>query len=427
MQKKRKSAKIYSMSIEKITLKNQVTLITNEIPLSKVTTFGFYFSVGSRFEGEKERGISHFTEHMLFKGTKTKSNKEILMAFDRMGGVFNAFTERENVGVYCTVPTENKANFITALDTLCDLSENCVFPKEEMEKERQVVINEILSVLDDPDDSAMDELALTAWPNQNISLPITGTVSDVKSITQSQMIDFYKKHFVEGELVVIVSGKIYKDLLLSSLEKLLSRKTSLEFFKNLHFKEKAIWKPEKRIVKTKFNQTQVFVMYPLKSNLCFADYISLLIFNCAAGETMSSRLFYSLREKDGLCYSVGSFYTTYENAGFWSSYAVCEGKKAEEVFDKMSKEILGFSKKEISDEEIEVAKERLCGSEVISETRTSFLNQRLWNFYSMGFPLFETDSLLESIRSAKKSDIITFIKGLLDEEKKTSLFYGPIK
>ena len=413
------------MLARKQNLLNNITLITQQVVNSKVTTFGFYFSVGSRFENEGEHGISHFTEHMIFKGTKTKSNRDISLIFDRMGGIFNAFTERENVGVYCTVPSENLENYKTALETLCDLSSNCTFPPEEMEKERGVVQSEILAVLDDPDDSAMDEVASCVWPNQKLSLAITGTSDDVDSITREQMVDWYKKYFAECELVVIVCGKIFEDILVETLQKLPQHKPSQEFFRHLHFSEKIFWNTENRILKAKFNQTQIFSLYPLSSSLSFEDYISLLIFNSAAGETMSSRLFSSLREKSGLCYSVGSFYTTYENAGLWCAYSVCEKTKAVEVYKKLSEEISGFVENQISDEEIEISKERLCGSEILGETRTSFLMQRLWNFYSMRFPLCETEEILNSIRSAEKNDIIGFIKNLLNEEKKSSLVYGP--
>ena len=413
------------MLARKQNLLNNITLITQQVVNSKVTTFGFYFSVGSRFENEGEHGISHFTEHMIFKGTKTKSNRDISLIFDRMGGIFNAFTERENVGVYCTVPSENLENYKTALETLCDLSSNCTFPPEEMEKERGVVQSEILAVLDDPDDSAMDEVASCVWPNQKLSLAITGTSDDVDSITREQMVDWYKKYFAEGELVVIVCGKIFEDILVETLQKLPQHKPSQEFFRHLHFSEKIFWNTENRILKATFNQTHIFSLYPLSSSLSFEDYISLLIFNSAAGETMSSRLFSSLREKSGLCYSVGSFYTTYENAGLWCAYSVCEKTKAVEVYKKLSEEISGFVENQISDEEIEISKERLCGSEILGETRTSFLMQRLWNFYSMGFPLCETEEILNSIRSAEKNDIIGFIKNLLNEEKKSSLVYGP--
>ena len=413
------------MPVKKQNLLNNITLITQPVVNSRVTTFGFYFSVGSRFEDEGEHGISHFTEHMIFKGTKTKSNRDISLIFDRMGGIFNAFTERENVGVYCTVPSENLENYKTALETLCDLSSNCTFPPEEMEKERSVVQSEILAVLDDPDDSAMDEVASCIWPNQKLSLSITGTSDDVDSITREQMVGWYKKYFAEGELVVIVCGKIFEDILVEALQKLPQHKPSQEFFKHLHFSEKVVWNTESRILKAKFNQTQIFSLYPLSSNLSVKDYVSLLIFNSAAGETMSSRLFSSLRERSGLCYSVGSFYTTYENAGLWSAYAVCEKTKAAEVYKKLSEEISGFVENQISDEEIEISKERLCGSEILGETRTAFLMQRLWNFYSMGFPLCEPEEILNSIRSAEKNDIISFIKNLLNEEKKSSLVYGP--
>lgn len=388
---------------------------------SRVTAFGFYFAAGSRFEGRGEYGISHFTEHLLFKGTASRSNSDISRIFDRMGAAFNAFTERETVGMYCTVPSENEENFRAALDVLCDLSCCCTFPPEELEKERRVVQNEILSVKDDPDDSAMDEAACTVWPGQDISRTITGTVKDVAAITREQIVRWYEQHFVHGELTVIVCGKMYEDVLVSALESLPFHAVPAVH----HFPQKPLWNSATGIVKAHFSQTQVFVFYPLKAKLSQAEYFSLMIFNLAAGETMSSRLFSALRERDGLCYSVGSFFTVYEDAGAWCAYAVCERMNAASVFQKMSAEVAGFLKNQITEEEIEIAKERLCGTEIVSEVRASFLMQRLWNFYSMGFELLETEEMLAAVRSLKKSDIISFIQNLLDEEKKAALVYGP--
>lgn len=415
------------MPVRKLHLANNITLITQPDVNAKVTAFGFYFAAGSRFEGRGEYGISHFTEHLLFKGTSSRSNSDISRIFDRMGAVFNAFTEREAVGVYCTVPSENEENFRTALDILCDLSCCCTFPPEELEKERRVVQNEILSVKDDPDDSAMDEAACTVWPGQDISRTITGTAADVAAITREQIVSWYGRYFVHGELAVIVCGKIYDGILVPALEKLPlhAAPVPVPSFGRRHFPQEPCWSPQTRVVKAPFSQTQVFVLYPLKAELSETDYFSLMVFNLAAGEAMSSRLFSALRERDGLCYSVGSFFTVYEGAGAWCAYAVCERKNAACVFQKMRAEISGFLQNQITDGEIEIAKERLCGTEIVSEARTSFLMQRLWNFYSMGFPLRETEDVLAAVRSLKKSDIISFIQSLLDEEKRAALVYGP--
>ena len=410
--------------INKQVLKNNVVLITQSDESSKVATVGFYFSTGSRYEKEGEYGISHFTEHMLFKGTKTKTNREIARIFDRMGGVTNAFTERENVSVYCSVPVEKEENFSIALDTICDLSENCIFPEDEMEKERGVVENEIYSVEDDPDDSSMDEIARRMWPDQDISRTITGSVDDVESITRDQMISWYDEYFIHGELVVIAAGKIDEAILLDRLGKLSQKKPSVEFYKNAHFKDKVDWSSGTSIVKARFSQEQVFALFPLDWTLSYKDYLSLMVFDTIAGDSMGSRLFLELRERLGLCYSVGSFFTTYENAGFWAAYLVCESKNTVRACQSLLLEINNLLEKEISREEIDIALERISGLEIMNEINSVFLMRRLWNFYSLGSELMDTDEFIKSIRMITKDDIISFVRRLIDPSGRNVVIYG---
>ena len=131
--------------IQKTVLSNNINLISQQIESARTVAVGFYFSVGSRYEKAGERGISHFCEHLLFKGTKRFSRREISRSFDKMGGTVNAFTERDDVCVYAVVPSSDE-NFSLAMDILCSMSSECNFPCDEVEKERSVVENEILAV-----------------------------------------------------------------------------------------------------------------------------------------------------------------------------------------------------------------------------------------------------------------------------------------
>lgn len=410
--------------IKKQILQNNIVLITQKDFSSKVASVGFYFSIGSRYENKGEYGITHFTEHMLFKGTKTKSNKDISKIFDRMGGITNAWTERENVNIYYSVPVEVKDNFKIALETICDLSENCIFPEDEFEKERCVVQNEIYSVEDDPDDSSMDEIARRIWPFQNISRTITGSIEDVKNISREQMIAWYEKNIVHGELVVIATGNIDEKVLLEYLGNLKQKKVSLQFYKNAHFPKKAQWQKGSFLVKSKFNQEQVFAIFPLDWQLSYKDYLSLIIFDTITGDSMSSRLFLELRERLGLCYSVGSFFTTYENAGLWSAYLVCEKKNAVCACKVLTSELYKLSNEEITQEELDIAIERIVGLEIMNDTNSVFLMRRLWNFYSLGFDLMTTEEFIKSIRMITKDDIISFARNLIDFTRKNMIVYG---
>lgn len=413
------------MNVKHLTLSNNVDLVIQEVESSLVTSFSFYFAAGSRYEGEHERGISHFTEHMLFKGTKTLSYSDISRIFDRLGGNFNAYTTKETVGAYCRTPSERREDFSLALSTLCDMSANCTFPPAEIEKERDVILKEILASSDDPDESALDEVAKCVWPGHALSLPIAGTANDVTSITAEQLAAWYDERFVHGELTVVVCGKVYEDILISTLEALPEHKVAVPFCKMEHFKEEVPWGAKANVVSSKFNQAQLFVLYPLRPTLTFKEYISLSLFNSIAGASVSSHLFRTLREQNGLCYSVGSFYTLYENAGFWMAYADCDRRDAVRAMKKLTEELHALGDASvITDEEFQTAKDRACASEILHSESTSFLASRLWISYYMGFPFFTTEDVLQTVRSQTKDDIMKLINNLIDDKRRASLVYA---
>ena len=177
---------------EKTVLKNNIVLVSEYMPHSHNVALGFMFSVGSRYEKEGERGISHFCEHMLFKGTASRKRRKIVAAFDNVGGLVNAFTERDDVFMYSVLPSSN-SNINTALEILCDMAQNCTFPPDEIEKERTVIQNEIYAVEDDIEESSIDCLADFIWHNQSLAQSITGSADDIESITREQLLDWYDR------------------------------------------------------------------------------------------------------------------------------------------------------------------------------------------------------------------------------------------
>src|SRR5574344_832053 len=158
-----------SLPVKPVKLRNGVMLITEPVAAAKTTAIGFWFYGGSRLEPASLRGVTHFTEHMLFKGTQSRSAFDIACAFDRMGGYINAYTEREDVCVYCVVPS---VHVTAALDIMCDMAEHAVFDAAEFERERKVVESEIITAEDDPDDSALDAVENAVWPRQMVSASI---------------------------------------------------------------------------------------------------------------------------------------------------------------------------------------------------------------------------------------------------------------
>lgn len=407
-------------------LRNRVMLITEPVVQAKTAAIGFWFSVGSRLEKEGEYGITHFTEHMIFKGTKTRTAHEISCLFDTLGGYVNAFTEREDVCVYCTIPALEEKSIERAVDVLCDMASNATFDPQEMEKERAVIQSEIIAAQDDPEEAALDEVALAVWPEQSISRSIGGSVDDVASITREALADWYEKNFVHGELVVCAAGRFDEAVIARLLEQLPLHKKPLSVPSQSHYDDQhPRWQAGSSYKEAPFKQEQLFVLFPYQTPVLEKEYYAMAVFNALTGDTMSSRLFETLREKSGLCYTVYSFFTFYEDACAWCAYASSEKKKAKEVITLLNQEIQKLSVGMLSDAEIDAAKEHLCGEETIGGEDMEYRMKRLSRNCQMGFPFRDTESTIECIRSVSKNDIVTVIKKLLDAKNRAFISYGP--
>lgn len=416
------SEKIIAMNKKHI-LKNNIVLITEKIESSKTCSIGFWFAAGSRFEDKDNRGISHFTEHLLFKGTKNYSTRQIAIAFDRMGGYINAFTERENVCMYAAFPALGD-NFKVACDILCEMSCNCIFPKRDYLREKSVVQSEIASISDDSEECALDELASRVWNDEHLSQTISGTIKDVESLSLEKIKSWYEKYFAGGELTVIACGNFDEEFLCRKLESLGEHRKPVEYGKESHFNEVS-WKKGANFVKSDFSQSQIFVVFPFKNQLSEKENYAVSVFNALTGDTMSSRLFDVLREKNGLCYNVYSYFTVYENAGAWCAYISCEKHNAAKTAGFLLKEINRILKCDFLEEEIECAKEHLCGEEIMTSSDMEYAMKRNQKNNSMGLSLCSFNETIDHIRKVSKDDIINLVKRVFNKEEMSLLVYGP--
>ena len=176
------------MPIIQHTLQDKAIFLAEPIATSKTVAIGFWFSVGSRFENSENHGISHFVEHMLFKGSKNYSCFDISCEFDKMGGYVNAFTERDLLCVHCVVPCQYCEK---AIDIICEMVFTSKFDVGEIEKERTVIQSEIRSSLDDSEEVAIDSVFASVWKDNAIGKSIAGSVSSVESLTQENLLDWY--------------------------------------------------------------------------------------------------------------------------------------------------------------------------------------------------------------------------------------------
>lgn len=393
----------------------------------KTVAIGFWFSAGSRYEQPDERGIAHFTEHMIFKGTKTRSAYDIACAFDRIGGNLNAFTEREQICLQCVVPC-NYAEY--ALSIMCDMIENSVFNENDVDRERLVIENEIISASDDPEEAAMDAVMEVVWPDNSISWNICGTLDSVKTIDSNKLRSWYERFISGGELAVCISGNFNEASVRNLLEGCSKKRKNTQSgfcdaIRELQFQKVPEWKPGYYYVSNDFQQEQIMLLFPLDVQRDEQKYYSWAVLNALTGDTMSSRLFQNLREKQGYCYNVYSFFTVCTGCGFWCAYASVPKAKAAAVCRDISREIVRLIEEGVTNEEIEAAREHLCGEEIIYSEDIESRMKRLFRNYSYGYRQTDWQYTVNKLRTVRQEDLNRSIGEVFGKSEPLFVVYGP--
>ena len=399
-------------------LQNKAVLITEPIASSKTVAIGFWFSVGSRYESEGNQGITHFVEHMLFKGTSTRSAFQIACEFDKIGGYINAFTEREQMCVYCVVPCFYATK---ALSIISEMIYDSTFLSTEVEKERTVIQSEIISSLDDPEEVAMDAVFSSIWKNNPIALNISGSVSDVESITREQLFDWYNRFVKSGPLAITIAGNFNQDEVFNCINEFPLR----ENFEQNFPLQIPTWNSGLDFISADFQQEQFFLLYKLDSKIDLKQNLILSVLNAIIGDTMGSRLFQSLRENSGFCYNVYSFINLFQDCGFWCFYATSSKENCLNVAKNLIQIVDEFFENEISNEEINYAKQHLCGEEIMAGEDMEQRMKQMARCWFSGFNQNSSEDILKFINEIQLDDLYDILKMIKDNLEKALVIYGP--
>jgi predicted Zn-dependent peptidase len=288
---------------QRFTLPNGLRLITSAMPHTRSVSISFFIGTGSRYEDDQHAGVSHFIEHMLFKGTeKRPESLDICTPIEGVGGMLNAGTDRELTIYWCKVA---QIHFQNALDVLVDILLNSRLDPAEIEKERQVIIEEIKMSLDNPAQRVSTLLDEILWPDSSLGRDIAGTRESVSAIDRAMMLDYIARQYRPDDTVLSVAGDITHEEVVAAVNPLISawqrREPPLEF---APFREKI----GRRVIveKRDTEQTQLCLALPGIS-IVHPDRFKLDLLNVVLGEGMSSRLFREIRDKRGLAYSIQSF------------------------------------------------------------------------------------------------------------------------
>ena len=382
------------MDVQKREMRNGLVIASEVMPHLRSASLGVWVKCGSRFEGADNIGISHFIEHLLFKGTKTRSAAEIAKAIDSVGGQLNAFTEKEYVGFYAKVLDEHLP---FAFDLVSDIVLNPTFPAKEMQRERNAIFEEISMVEDSPQELILDIYMENFWKGHPLGRPISGTKKSVAQIARNDVRRFFENNYNANNTVVAVAGNIrHRDVYklaerhFSDLEPGVATTPGLP--PEIH---------AGRLIRHKAHLEQTHICLGTVSPPVASEerYCSHLLSNILGGG-MSSRLFQNIREKRGLVYSIFSMLNLYQDAGALVVYAGTAPENASEVVDLTLKEFVRLRDQLVSSEELKRAKENIKGSVMLSlessSSRMTHLAQQLI-YYGRFYKLEEILGAVERV------------------------------
>ncbi len=358
-----------SLNYEITTLENGIRVITETVNHVQFMSMGFWVGVGSRYENEQQWGITHFIEHMLFKGTDKRTAEQISGAVDAVGGQLNAFTSKENTCYYIKTLTED---FPLAVDVLSDMFLNSRFDNEEIAKEREVIIEEIKMYEDTPDDQVHDLMSANLWPEHPLGRAILGTEESIAAFNHDMLKDYMKQYYTGSNIVVSVVGNISHNQVVEAIREVLGVIPKGEPNQYM-IADRA--KPGVNCYYKEIAQSQICVAMP---GVAKEDdrLFPLSILNTYLGGGMSARLVKKIREEEGLAYSVYSYNGSYTDTGAFVISVGTRPENCQRVIDIILEELDDVRQNGITQEELDKSFSQLKGSLYMGlETVNSRMNK----------------------------------------------------
>lgn len=399
-------------------LSNNLPVVMESLRNMRSVVLGIWVKVGSRHETHTMNGISHFLEHMFFKGTKRRSAKDIAFEIDSLGGELNAFTSRETTTFYVKVLDEYLEQ---GLDLLTDIFLNSTFPDEDIEKEKKIIKEEIKMVEDTPDDYIHDLANQNIWGQNSLGQSVLGRRETIKGFTRNDLISHIRKYYGTKDTVISCAGNFEAEHLLTLLKKNLG---SLKRGSQPEAGEPPVFRSKVEVIHKDLSEAHLCLgmkgmPHASKERYC------LFTLNTILGAGVSSRLFQEIREKRGLAYAIYSFVASYVDTGLWGVYAGVSRKKVREVIELVLKEIYTL-RETVTEAELQRAKNQLKGNIILGlESSSSRMNNiaRQEIYYEKHYSPKEIMNMIDSITLAQ-------IRDLAEEIVQKDLFsltvYGPV-
>jgi len=414
------------MSVKRSVHSSGLRIVTEEVPSVRSAAVGIWVNVGSRDEAPATAGASHFLEHLLFKGTTSRTALEISSSIESVGGEMNAFTSKEYTCFYARVID---TDLPMAIDVVSDLITSSIVTALDVDAERKVVLEEIAMRDDDPSDLVHDLFSDTFYGDTAIGRPILGTIDSIKGMSRNTVFNYYKKKYLPQDLVVAVAGNIKHKRVVAMVEQALSRDNFLDVLAAPVIRPNIPVKNSKqKSVGLMYKKSEQAHMFYGMEGVARADErrFAMGVLSAALGGGMSSRLFQEIREKRGLAYSVYAYAQQFAGSGVLGFYAGCNPTKAIEVVEIIRSVLTDVADNGMTHEEIERAKGAVRGSLVLSQEDTGSRISRIGKNEIVYGQVMDFDDILKAISRVSAEDIREIASEFLVKTPTLALV-GPFK
>ncbi|OGU55298.1 MAG: peptidase [Ignavibacteria bacterium RBG_13_36_8] len=398
-------------------LSNRIKIVTENIPYVKSFSLGFWFNVGSRDENAVNNGLSHFIEHMLFKGTKKRSAKKIANDIESLGGYLNAFTSKEHTCYYGRGLVQHIEK---TFEVLSDMVQNSVFKESDILKESSVIIDELNDIEDSPEESIFDKFETDTFTGNALSLPIIGNERNLKKFTRNDVLNFIKQNYCFNNLYIIASGAVNHQEIIDFTKKYIT--------KDLGYTKKSRHTPKsfetKELYINKDIQQTHFILG--KSTIGFNNprRTAISVFSHVLGEGSSSRLFQSVREKNGIAYLINSFLNSFFDVSTFGIYFSTTEKSVDRALTLIYNEFEKLKTKKISERELKKAKEYLKGNIILSLENTTNRMMRMGHSIIYFKRLKSVEETIREIDAVTTEEVLNIANELLYEKSLSRVLIG---
>lgn len=405
----------------KTVLDNGIKVISERMDIVRSVSLGIWIGAGSRDEPAPINGASHFLEHMMFKGTPARTSRQISEAFESLGAELNAFTTKEATAYYFRILDEH---FAVGLEILADMLQNSLFDETDIKAEKQVVLEEISLHEDSPDELVHDLFSDSVYNHHPLGKRILGTNKSVHSFNRKNIVEFYKSTYIPSNMVVAAAGNIEHSQLVDLANRLFKSKSGRIFDRH---KQTPAKEQSRLIVMDKPTEQAHLCLGTLALAAKDKDRFVLSVMDNVLGGGMSSRLFWEIREKRGLAYSVYSYHSVHTETGSFCMYAGTNPKSAGEVIKVMQHEIEKITSKKVSGKELYRAKQHIKGQLVLGLESTNHRMMRLGKSELAQGKIYSVDELIKKIDAVSAEDIKQLANTLLAKDRLNLSVIGPFK